>query len=352
MRDDIFENFDERDLNALLEGSLQRHRPHIFVDKLRERTGAQVVLGKRYRPSRNLTVEEFASAYAAAEFAARFGLYLDTHVTLDFGRLGVEEPTEVQSALSGFTRCYAAWCKERSIPPAWIAAVEMGRDYSYHAHVALFVPGDAGAPRSFRREFRSWAKSYAARRGEHVPRAIRVRAGKEESLLTHWIIFHYLVKGYDRDAVICSDRNAPDGQKIRLGDLIARWYRDPGPVALNRRISISNSLGPARRAFGAPTGLEFMLPQGPNWEGGFDIFGTSPLAAEGRTATPLTVPIRTPFRSTFEDGCFDVRRLYPQCFYEFVTKLPLHSTEPDALTQAPDQSDAYEPAWVLEELNV
>lgn len=303
--------------------NLQAIYPHIFVNKLPDRHGAHVCLGTRSKPSRNLTVDEVTSAYAAAEFAAEFGLFLDTHVTLDFGRLGVADAESVQAALSQFTRCFAAWCAPRHIPVAWIAVIEMGRDGSYHAHIALHVPGDlANLPMGLRTEFRSWARGYTERRGGWIPRAIKVRCGLKESILAHWIAFHYLVKGYDRAAVLCSERNSLDGRAIRLGDIIARYYRDPGPVALNRRISISNSLGPKRREFGAPTGRDFMLPHGPNWAA-INLYRTEPLALHEELTTRWQVANPTPFRSKLEDGIYDVRRLYSPCFYEFVTKLPV-----------------------------
>jgi hypothetical protein len=319
----------------------QAERPHVFVTKMRDRRRACVVLGNRDKPSRDISAQEFTSAHAAFEFGAAFDVLLDTHVTLDFGRLDKHQPEEVQVALSQFTRCYAAWCNERLITPAWVASVEMASDYSYHAHVAVHVPGDLGTlAMPFRGDFRAWAKGYTARRGGWVPRAIRVRCGRKESLLTHWIVFHYLMKGYDRTAVMRSARNCNDGRAIMLGDLIARHYRDPGPVALNRRVSISNTLGPKRREFGAPTGREFMLPQGPNW-GVFKIDRHQPLTLQEELTTRWQVPIPTPFGSTIEEGIFDVRRLYSPCFYELVTKLPASVAMPSHEEAADEARRSY-----------
>lgn len=312
----------------------QAERPHIFVTKMRERRRTDVRLATVTQPSRDLTFQEVTSAHTAFEFAAAFDVLLDVHVTLDFGRLGKHEPDEVQAALSQFTRCYSAWCNERLITPSWVASVEMGSDQSFHAHIALHVPGDLGPlPMPFRTDFRKWAKGYTERRGGWVPRAIKVRCGRKESLLTHWIVFSYLVKGYERTAVLRSARNCSDRHPIMLGDIIARHYRDPGPVALNRRLSISNSLGPKRREFGVPTGRDFMLPHGPNWAA-FNIDRHQPLTLHEELTTRWQVPIPTPFRSTLEDGVFDVRRLYPPCFYEMVTKLP---ATPGTLTRAEEK---------------
>ena len=57
----------------------------------------------------------------------------------------------------------------------------------------MHVPGDTadGVP-GLRRKFRKWARDYTRRRGEHIPRAFKVRGGSRQSELDHWIIFHYL----------------------------------------------------------------------------------------------------------------------------------------------------------------
>jgi hypothetical protein len=167
-----------------------------------------------------------------------------------------------------------------------------------------------------------------------------VRGGSEVSELGHWIVFSYLVKGFDRTAVLCSARNSPDGRDVRLGDIIAKSYRDPGPVTLTRRISVSNSLGPARRAIGVPTGLDDRLPQEPDidWSG-FDFDRTTPLTAEERSKPFKWKPVHKPFRSTFEDGIYDVRRLYPLSFYEHVTRLRLPQTGQMAIDDVDERED-------------
>ena len=88
----IFEQivFDDGDFDTEWYQSIDRQmsqegRPHIFVRKLRERRHSHKILDRRDNPSWYISVDEFASAYAAAEFAALFGLHLDMHVTVDFG---------------------------------------------------------------------------------------------------------------------------------------------------------------------------------------------------------------------------------------------------------------------------
>lgn len=300
---------------------------HIFVTKMRDRRNPPPRFAGSRPPSRDITFSEFTSCYSAARFAADFDVLLDVAVTLDFARLGVQSADRVQDALSRFTRCYSAWCKERLITPAWIGSIEVGADHGHHAHLALHVPGDLGGlDQPFRREFRRWAKGYTDRRGGWVPRAVRVHAGRKESLLTHWINFSYLMKGYDRKELISSGRFEPDRRALRLGDLIARNYRDPGPVASSQRISISNSIGPARRAFGVPTGRDHLLPHGPNWAV-FDSERYAPLSLQEELNTKWQVSVPTPYRSPLEDGVLDVRRLYSPCFYKFVTKIDLTDLE-------------------------
>lgn len=343
-----FENFpfDDRDFDTpRYQESFfrmsQEGRPHIFVKKLRERQQTRHVLGSRERPSRFIGVDDYASALAASQFAFHFGLTQDLHVTIDFGRMGRHEPAEVQGELSGWTKCLGEWCREHGIPCAWIYSIEMSSKLEYHAHVAVHVPGDSRCEgRHLRRKFRAWVKGYTGRRGKHVPRAIKVRGGREESELGHWIVFQYLVKGYDPNALVCSPRNSPDGLAVRLGDLIAKYHRDPGPVELTRRIGVSNSLGPARRAMGAPTGLDDRLPQEPDWSG-FEIDRITPLTRAERVAPSPTKPVQTPFRSTFEDGIYDVRRLYSARFYEHVTRLSAESA-PNVVSVEQEDDDAFD----------
>ncbi|WP_300973502.1 hypothetical protein [Sphingomonas sp. LHG3406-1] len=330
----------------------QEARPHIFVNKLRDRHQSHHVLARRGRPSRELGIPEVGSAISAFEFAAANGLWKDIHVTIDFARMGAHEPAEVQQVLNRWLRCLAEWCREQGIPCAYTYSVEMSASYEYHAHVAVHVPGDSECSgRRLRTKFRKWNRGYTGRRGPHVAKAIKVRGGSEASELGHWIVFSYLVKGFDRTAVLCSGRNSPDGHDVRLGDIIAKSYRDPGPVAVSRRISVSNSLGPARRAIGVPTGLEDRLAQEPdtNWSG-FDFERTAPMSAEERLTPFKWKPVHKPFRSTFEDGIYDVRRLYPVCFYEHVTRL--HLSPVNEVANDDNHDDHYDLTEALRSLDV
>ena len=104
-----------------------------------------------------------------------------------------------------------------------------------------------------------------------------------------------------RGVVVQSAPHSPDGLAVYLGDLIAWPWRDPGPVPWRRRCGVSRSLGPDRRAVGVPVGLDYLL---------------------GKSEFPVVARPYPAFRSWYEDGCRDVRQLYPAEFYDKITKLP------------------------------
>lgn len=305
----------------------QENRPHVFVRKLRRRAGGYQTVTPSNARARDHTVEEFTSIHAAAEFAAYSDMCLDTHVTLDCAKLGVFGPDEVKATVSRFVRCYSAWCAERHLPSGWISCIEMSKNLTYHVHVALFVPGYSGpqlVPSSdtLRRAFRRWVRAYPKRNyGDDLPGALRIRCGRKESWMSHWIVTTYLMKGFDRNAILCSGRNSPDGLCIRLGDVIPWHYCDPGPVALKRRIGVSENLGPSRRLFGKPKGFENALPRQPNWALLWNK--RSDMTTEEQVSVNWNIPKPTPFRSALEDHVLDVRKLYPKAFYEHVTRLSL-----------------------------
>lgn len=316
----------------------QASRPHIFVNKLRRRPGADHTLSTRSHPPHELSIGDVASIHAAAEFAEWSGMSLDMHVTIDFARMGISGPAEAKRALSQFTHRYNTWCHDKYLPAAWIACMEMSSRLTYHAHVALFVPGlldwqDGETQMSARREFRRWARTYTDRNfGRHIPRAIWVRGGKRENQIGHWRVVTYLMKGFDRSAILCSGRNSPDGYDIRLGDIVPLNYNDPGPVALRRRVFVSENLGPKQRRFGAPKGFEDNLPRRPNWE--MLWADSSKMSPQYKQSARWTLPQPVPFRSVFEDSIWDVRKLYPRAFYEHVTGLSFEN--PAGPCQIPD----------------
>jgi hypothetical protein len=181
-----------------------------------------------------------------------------------------------------------------------------------HTHLVLYLPGDLypGVHCMYRTEFRAWARGWAARQvGRRTPRAIRVRGPQKETPWLLWVTLSYLLKGYDPRIIVQSARNAPDRRAVFLGDLIAWPWQDSGLVHLKHRVGVSRSLGPERRAIGVPGSLDYLLKP-----------RTFRLTTDSVPMNLVTQP-RPAFRSTYEDGIRDVRRLYPRAFYERVTRL-------------------------------
>jgi hypothetical protein len=279
--------------HALLyeEGLEQRRRPHVFVRKLHAspRRARPVPLTAVGPTSRFITAAQFASLHAAAEFAFWSNHTFEMSVTLAWllaGRTAFEIPGEILA----FTKCLRAWLQYHSISVAWIYVNENGPS-GLHTYFLVHVPV------AYRGMFREWAMSWAERRyGSRIPRVLRVRGPLISRPELHWHLFSYAVKGHDRDAVVLSARNTPDGTDVRLGDLIAWPWSDTGPVPFER-VGVCHNLGPKQRAAG---GLrEFAAP---------------------------TIP----FGSRYAQGLRDVRTLYSPEFYEAVTKLSLEPTGPSA----------------------
>jgi len=273
--------------------------------------------------SRGLTERDFAVLYSAAEFAAAFELWFDTTITLSWRLMGPEVEGDVPTFFAAFTKCLSDWLRQRTLPAAWIYAHESGPKVGLHTHLNLYVPGAPPDDRpdlqklyrpdtapDYRGEFRAWARAWPERQvGRRAPRAIRVRGPKKEAPSLHWLTTSYLLKGYDPYAIVQSARNAPDGRAVFLADLIAWPWRDGGAVPLKHRVGVSRSLGPERRALGVPGGFDYLLE-----EPTFQLTANS-------VPMRLVRPPRPAFRSTYEDGIRDVRRLYPKDFYERVTRL-------------------------------
>ena len=278
-------------------------------------------------PSRLITIDEFSELYSAVEFAVEFGLPPSGHVILHWGLLGSCSPNEVQDAFTAFRKCVRDWLHRRGIPVIYYYSHENSERAGLHTHFAVHIPLD------LRREFRRYVRDWATRNYERPPgRGVRTR-GMGGDPITVWRVFSYLVKGYDPSAVLVSARNHPSGRALRLGDMIANVWQDPGAVGLSQRVGVSSAISRTQRALGYPAGAEanVCLPIVP--PSAADLFATTEKGSAGRrhtwtkdqgsiAAPPARVLPRVwPFRSRFEDGCCDVRKLYPQEFYRWVTQL-------------------------------
>jgi hypothetical protein len=291
------------------------------------------------KPSRFITESDFAGLYAAAEFAAFWGLTLDVHIAITWRLISPEQEADVQAALTGFFKCLRAWLDERRLPQAWIYSHETGRRQGAHTHLAIHIPGKDVRP-GLRKVFRQWLRDWAKRQaGGPAARAVRVRDdGGRTSETLHWLFMSYLAKGFDREAVVLSARNAPCGVDVMLGDLIAFPWHDPGPVLTKARVGWSRSLGPDRRAVGYPSGKEGCVAPAradvavmaqesgqpfkkhtwwrPNTDWG-DV-NMPRLENPKAMARYRALKANRPFRSSYEDGARDVRLLYPATFVGLV----------------------------------
>ena len=317
----------------------QRQRPHVLLLKMRRRRAAHDP--HPLQPASLMKAESFGQVHSAAEFAAYWKLPLDTMITIDLARLGAATAHDATKEVRRFLKCSNDYLYgQRKIPAVWIYAIENGSG-GFHAHIAMHVPGVTRTFKNLavdlRAQFREWARGYTERQfGTHIPRAIYPRAPRKESWLRHWINVSYLLKGYDQSAIVRDGRNCNDGRAIYLGDLIAAPFVNPGIVDLTSRVRVSHSLGPAQRAIGAPSGLEYCLPRKPNWAA-FDVGRSKPLSLASRLDTVWTLPAEAHFQSRWEAGFRDVRMLYPPEFYRFVTKqepfpaAPLGETSTESL---------------------
>lgn len=121
---------------------------------------------------------------------------------------------------------------------------------------------------------------------------VRQRVPRKHSDQLHWLLFSYMMKGCDKDAVVQSGRNSPDGRPLRLPDLIPHDWRDPGVMNFRKRVGCSQALDRGQQAQGVP--------------------------ARWCSCYPVPDSIPGPFHSTFDDGVFDVRRLYGHSFSKWI----------------------------------
>jgi len=261
--------------------------------------------------SRPIGEAEFASAYAAAEFALEFEMPMDTSVTVVWSMFGITNTAEVQAAFMSFRKCMRDWLQRRAIPIAHVFAHEHGPIVGLHTHIILYLPGTF-----YRAEFRRWVQAWVQRfAGRHVPRAARVTGPKTETNWLHWLNFCYLQKQHDRACVVQSARNASDGRDTLLSDLIPFAWQTSGPVGIEQRVGASRSLGPDRRSVGTPGGLDYLLRQRDD----------RPLRLMGfncGSVAPVLLRTAKPFRSKYEDGVRDVRALYGDEFVRRITGKP------------------------------
>ncbi len=279
-------------------------------------------------PSSFISRAEFFELYSAAAFAWEFQLPTSTHITLNWRKLSCFNPDAVKAAFTAFSKCIRDWFAQRRIPAIYIFAHENSIRGGLHTHFAVHVPRD------YRRHFLPYLQDWVIRRlGKPVSGALRTRGTSDLNPITMWQIFSYIVKGYDREVVLISPQNDKHGRGLRLGDIIAVPWQDPGYVPLPHRVGVSPAISAGQRELGYPLGgEELFAPQRKppaNWNL-FAVPHPEHLRAYGtyqggegvvETLQMRARPPARPFRSKLEDGFYDVRELYPPAFYEWVTRL-------------------------------
>ncbi len=245
------------------------------------------------------------------------GYPLASHLIINWTALGINGEDHVGAAFLAFTKRLRDYLTRRGVPPLWIYSHERGPTTGLHTHFAIFLPVDIDVLRA---EFMDWLRSWPIRQfRRRVPRAVRMRVPKKHETKLHWLLFNYLVKGYDPQAIIQSAKHAPGGKAIMLGDLIAFPWRDPGVIALRKRVGFAQSLGPAEQDDGMPAVWTGRRKSGVT----FRLTANSPLST-------LPLPARVAFRSTFDDACYDVRQLYGADFAEWVQGASVGNTSASA----------------------
>ncbi len=277
-----------------------------------------------------LDEDDFSTLYSAADFAHAFGLYFDTTISISWSLMGEEVATNVQKYFNRFQKCLRDWLGQRNLPSAWIYAHEHGRRVGLHTHMALSIPGDIDwFPATHREEFRKWIGGWVERQiGRKAPNSLRVRVRRKETPELHWVTTSYLMKTFDPSIIVQSARSSPDGWPVYLGDLIRTPHHPSGPVEMKQRVGSSRSLSRHYRDIGVPAGLERYYPQD------YSVVPYALVPRLGMTKVDIVnKPVTKPFRSKYEDGIRDVRKLYPEDFYKRGTGLP---STPPTVTSGPD----------------
>lgn len=222
---------------------LSRSRPHVFVRKF-WRTASPPSWTKT---GTLLGEDEVAEILSASAFSLAQGWPLDFSATISFGLVGANDPSDVRCALNVFTRLFAQLLRDMGLPCAFIAVTENAPTIGLHTHVIV------NAPVHLRARIKQWIVSFAVKqsRARSVSvnaKAVKIRGHKNRQLLLHDRLVSYLLKGCDPNAVVRAADETLDRREVRLIDLIADDFMDPGNVPFPR-IYIGSSL--RRRARGS-----------------------------------------------------------------------------------------------------
>lgn len=271
-----------------------------------------------------ITLEEFSDAYSAVAFATRFGFPPSGHVTLHWKMLGVVAAKDVLKQFDRFRRCVRDWLVQRNVPVVYIFSHENSDAAGLHTHFAVHIPP------ALRREFLGYVRGWPLQHFDNAPLTSVKVTGMGIDAITVWRVFSYLMKGYDRSAVLVGEENHHSGRPLFLGDVIANVWRDPGFVDLRDRVGVSRAISKRQRARGYVAGAEHLVSLSPSPPTASDLFrpreAPEPIqhtwtAEDGERARVATPPPPRPFRSKFEDGHFGIWEMYPAEFCRYVTQL-------------------------------
>jgi hypothetical protein len=291
-----------------IEGELQIERSHVFVRKARDRKGAQIPRPHDFfekLPAKSLlSLADFCSVTKAAEFAGRFEFYFECHVTLSWQAMDVAAG-EIPAALETFRKSLQDRCREMDESIAYIYAHENGPKKGLHTHFLCTMPGQLQKREELRQWIRDWPARFIGQRPGNAIRLTGPRVWKAEPSRSqeqiHWELVHYVLKGIDPRIIVQDAQYSPDGRPVRLGDLVARSFRDPGVVPFRKRVGISQNIGSSRQAIGCPSGL------------GVDARQKRPDVVH-LDDRPTILPDHLPILSSWDSGARDIWGLTPPVF--------------------------------------
>jgi hypothetical protein len=215
-------------------------RWHCLVEKFPRRSSARAS-----DRSTLLTEAQVGETLSAAEFARERGWLLDFSATLAFEKMGAMTTSEVQACLRRYTKCLSQNLRDAELPVAFVCVVENSASVGLHAHVLL------NAPIEMRSRIEGWQERFVRR--EAKARAVQFdataitcsRHRKRHPRLHHRLVA-YILKGADYSTVVQERAVSPDGWPVRLGDLLANEFVDPGLVPFDRLV-IGSAIAKAAR---------------------------------------------------------------------------------------------------------
>lgn len=210
-----------------LQRSYALRRPAIFAEKLRTRRSTKA-WSEDFDP---LGERDVAAALSAAEFARDCGWLMDTSLTLSVGMIADDGSQEF--IVRRLLKCLADVCRQLALPRAYLAVVENAPSVGLHLHAAIHIP------LNHRDRVRDWFEKFVRdecrRRGvAYQPNMWAMSRHRQIRPVLHDVLTHYLLKGYDPQAVVQSAAQSPDGLPVMLGDLLAFNFADPGVIPFAR----------------------------------------------------------------------------------------------------------------------